>query len=350
MAENIREITEEEEVEYGTVAVVPLGEWDETRQYEVANLVTRDGSSFIAHLRPPVGTPPTDLNYWQVSAQGTSRATMDSLGTVRPDGATIEVNDEGTLSVKTATQTTPGIIKGSSGIKIDNDSAVDVNTTFEQATELANIIAGEAIASVLGKVSKAISATMSLDQNALLKNMLTNIDINDQQKVPTSAYIHTLTERIGMSADLNVGVNLTDAVNVLNQNLDNRIYYTKYAAALQAPNVNNTIYRLQVNGRNGDLNMYVSRDGGSEWHRHKTIDVQSGSASVRPVQDETVEFKVTFGREFNDIPQVVICPYTTGPQYNSISVGEVTKAGFTGYLYRNVIATTDMIIRWIAVA
>lgn len=207
-------------VNYGTIAVIPKGEWNAGTQYKVGNVVSFDGSSYIAHTRPPVGTLPTNTDYWQVSAQGASRATADSLGVVKPDGETLEVDSSGIMSAKTATQETAGIVKGSPGITIGEDGSLDVNTAFEQAAELANIIAGEAIAQVLGKVSKAIAATMDLDQNALLKNMLTNIDANDSTKVPTSAFIHTLYERIGMGTELAAGDNLTVAVNRLNNGLE----------------------------------------------------------------------------------------------------------------------------------
>jgi hypothetical protein len=71
---------------------------------------------------------------------------------------------------------------------------------------------------VLGKISKSTAVTMGLDQNALLKSMLTNIDTNDQNKIPTSAYIHKLTERIGIGEELATGANLTAAFNMLNSN------------------------------------------------------------------------------------------------------------------------------------
>jgi hypothetical protein len=51
-------------IEYGTIAIVPKGEYESGTQYEVANLVTRDGSSFLAHTKPPVGTLPTNTAYW----------------------------------------------------------------------------------------------------------------------------------------------------------------------------------------------------------------------------------------------------------------------------------------------
>ena len=205
-------------VEYGTIAVVPMGTWEDSKDYNVGNLVELDGSSYVAKVKPPAGTSPTDTAYWQVSAKGASKATADIAGVVKPDGVTTEVDANASLSVKKATQSTVGIVKGSNGIKVGAEGSIDVDTTFTQATDLANIIAGEAIASVLGKVSKAIATTMSLDQNALLKNMLTSIDGNSSEKVPTQAYIHTLVERIGMGIELTAGANLTEVANELSSN------------------------------------------------------------------------------------------------------------------------------------
>ena len=191
-------------VNYGQVAIVPKGVWNAETQYKVNNLVEYDGSSYVAKVQPPVGTLPTDTSYWQVSAAGTKKATADSLGTVMPDGTTTEIKEDGKLSAKTAQQNALGVVKGSDDITVGEDGNLTVNTMFEQATELANIIAGEAIKSVLGKVSKAIATTMSLDENALLKNMISGIDVNDGNKVPSSAYIHSLVERIGMGTALSL--------------------------------------------------------------------------------------------------------------------------------------------------
>lgn len=210
-------------VEYGTIAVVPMGTWENSKDYDVGNLVELDGSSYVAKVKPPAGMLPTDTAYWQISAKGASKATVDIAGVVKPDGVTTEVDANASLSVKKATQSTVGIVKGSDDIKVGADGSIDVDTTFTQATELANIIAGEAIASVLGKVSKAIAITMSLDQNALLKNMLTSIDGNSSEKVPTQAYIHTLVERIGMGTELTAGANLTEVANKLSSNLVSKL-------------------------------------------------------------------------------------------------------------------------------
>ena len=211
-------------VAYGHVAIVPKGIWNADTQYEVCQLVEYDGSSYVAKAQPPVGTLPTDTSYWQVSAAGTKKASSGSLGTVMPDGSTTEVNEEGKLSAKTAQQNALGVVKGSDDITVGEDGNLTVNTTFEQATEIANIIAGEAIKSVLGKVSKAIATTMSLDENALLKNMISGIDVNDGNKVPSSAYIHSLVERIGMGTALEGGFdNLTAGLNSVNNNLSKKL-------------------------------------------------------------------------------------------------------------------------------
>ena len=205
--------------EYGTIGIRPMGTYDPDTKYGLLNLVEYDGSSYVAHTNPPLGSLPTNTVYWQVSAQGTGKATASSVGTVKPDGTTTEVSTDGSMSVKTALQDALGLVKGSNGIKVGADGSIDVNTLFTQATELANLIAGEAIATALGKISKSIAVTIGLDQNALLKNMLTNMDADDSNKIPTSAYIHKLTERIGMGEELAIGANLTAAFNALNSNL-----------------------------------------------------------------------------------------------------------------------------------
>ena len=210
---------DETEVIYGTIGMLPAEEFDPVKQYDILNLVSFDGSSYVVHTKPPAGTLPTDLDYWQVSAQGTGKATANNVGTVKPDGTTTEVSTDGSISVKKAKQEALGLVKGSNGIKVGADGSIDVNTLFTQATDLANIIAGEAISLALGKIAKSIAVTMGLNENALLKSMLTNMDVNDSAKVNSAAYVHKLTERIGMGEELAIGANLTAGLNALNSNL-----------------------------------------------------------------------------------------------------------------------------------
>lgn len=203
----------------GKVAVTDGGNYSASTTYEKLTFVHYQGDAYMT-LKTVKGVTPTDdgVNY-KLFCKSAELATASKAGIVMPDGTTTTVNSSGKMSAKRATQSTPGIVKGSNSIKVGSDGAIDVNTTFTQAVNLANIITGEAIATILGKVSKAIATTMNLNQNALLKSMLTSIDSDDSSKIPTAAYIHTLVERIGMETQLTAGANLTEAANNLSSNL-----------------------------------------------------------------------------------------------------------------------------------
>lgn len=203
----------------GKIAVTDGGDYSASTTYEKLTFVHYQGDTYMT-LKTVKGVTPTDdgVNY-KLFCKSAELATASKAGIVMPDGTTTTVNSSGKMSAKQATQSTPGIVKGSNSIKVGSDGAIDVNTTFTQAANLANIITGEAIATILGKVSKAIATTMNLNQNALLKSMLTSIDVNDSSKIPTAAYIHTLVERIGMGTQLTAGANLTEAANNLSSNL-----------------------------------------------------------------------------------------------------------------------------------
>ena len=186
-----------------------------------------------------------------------------------PDGTTTEIKEDGKLSAKTAQQNALGVVKGSDDITVGEYGNLTVNTTFEQATELANIIAGEAIKSVLGKVSKAIATTMSLDENALLKNMISGIDVNDGNKVPSSAYIHSLVERIGMGTALEGGFdNLTAGLNSVNNNLSDgsvKSFFSPYgsneADLCNGYNSDNGSFYFNYRGALIPIKKYVFSDG-----------------------------------------------------------------------------------------
>ena len=215
----------------GKIAVTDGGNYSASTTYEKLTFVHYQGDAYMT-LKTVKGVTPTDdgVNYRRF-CKSAELATASKAGIVMPDGTTTTVDSSGYLSAKKATQSTTGIVKGSNSIKVGSDGAIDVNTTFTQAVNLANIITGEAIATILGKVSKAIATTMNLNQNALLKSMLTSIDSNDSSKIPTAAYIHTLVERIGMGTQLTAGANLTEAANNLNSNLASKITVMTYSKA-----------------------------------------------------------------------------------------------------------------------
>lgn len=204
----------------GKVVVTDGGTYSASVTYEKLTFVHYNNDAYLT-LKTVKGVTPADdgVNY-RLFCKSAATATTSKAGIVMPDGTTIGISN-GKITAKTATQTTVGVTKGSDDITVGKDGALSLNTKFEQATALANIVAGEALKVVLGKVSKAIATTMNLDENALLKNMISGIDVNDGNKVPSSAYIHTLVNRIGMGTELSGFDNLTAAVNSVNNNLSN---------------------------------------------------------------------------------------------------------------------------------
>lgn len=374
-------------VNYGQVAIVPKGVWNAEAQYKVNNLVEYDGSSYVAKVQPPVGTLPTDTSYWQVSAAGTKKATPDSLGTVMPDGTTTEIKEDGKLSAKTAQQNALGVVKGSDDIIVGEDGNLTVNTTFEQATEIANIIAGEAIKSVLGKVSKAIATTMSLDENALLKNMISGIDVNDGSKVPSSAYIHSLVERIGMGTALEGGFdNLTAGLNSVNNNLSNSgIPIVKKITDLYSIKASGFYYydagatNAPMSSRGG---MIVANYLSDSWISLNVVPYASSKIYTNTKYNNTwvgwtesatkddlpqvgltpgidcasntvTEFKVTFPKAFSKAPVVIATPISNTTGINGIpkyAVWNVTTTGFTIRIYNDDSGQRSPAFCWMAMA
>ena len=205
----------------GKVVVTDGGTYSATVTYEKLTFVHYNNDAYLT-LKTVKGVTPTDdgVNY-RLFCKSAVTATTSKAGIVMPDGTTIGISN-GKITAKTATQTTVGVTKGSNDITVGKDGELSLNTKFEQATALANIVAGEALKVVLGKVSKAIATTMNLDENALLKNMISGIDVNSGEKVPSSAFVHTLYERLGMGIDLSAGdaENVTQAVNALYSDLN----------------------------------------------------------------------------------------------------------------------------------
>lgn len=218
----------------GKVVVTDGGTYSASVTYEKLTFVHYNGDAYLT-LKTVKGVTPTDdgTNY-RLFCKSAVTATTSKAGIVMPDGSTISISN-GKISAKKATQSAVGVVKGSDDINVDSNGAITVNTEFTQATALANLIAGEAIKVVLGKVSKAIATTMNLDQNALLKNMVSGIDANDGNKIPSSAFVHTLYERLGMGTDLSAGdaKNVTQAVNSLYSDFFNKIDVTKISLLTQ---------------------------------------------------------------------------------------------------------------------
>lgn len=206
----------------GKVVITDVGNYSANVTYEKLTFVHHQGDAYMT-LKTVKGVTPTDdgINY-RLFCKSAELATASKAGIVLPDGTTTSVDSSGKISAKKATTSAAGIVKpASTDFTVASDGTQKIKTSFTQATALANIVANEAWLTMLGKISKAIESLMDLSTKALMKAAMSGIDANDSNKVPTSAFVHTLVERIGMGADLGYGfANLTAGLNSVKKGLD----------------------------------------------------------------------------------------------------------------------------------
>ncbi len=140
-------------VDYGAVALIPVGEYSASRQYHANELVGYQGSSYIALQNPPVGTLPTNTTYFMLHTEGTSIATASTPGTVKPDGTSTVVDASGAMSVK------PSIVQ------TIQDTAV---LAAESASKIGNVPTGKTLQSQIDGLEPRVSSS----EQALTVNLL----------------------------------------------------------------------------------------------------------------------------------------------------------------------------------
>ena len=93
----------------GKIAIVPAGEYDSARMYSRLSCVRHNGKVFLSKKETLGHEPIQDDEWWMymISAAAsedyvmkTDIATIGSLGIVKPDGQSIVVDGNGTLSAK----------------------------------------------------------------------------------------------------------------------------------------------------------------------------------------------------------------------------------------------------------
>lgn len=129
-------------VDYGAVALIPVGEYSASRQYHANELVGYQGSSYVALQNPPVGTLPTNTTYFMLHTEGTSIATASTPGTVKPDGTSTVVDASGAMSVK------PSIVE-----TIQNTAEL----ADESAAKIGNVPTGKTLQSQLNAAAQSIA-------------------------------------------------------------------------------------------------------------------------------------------------------------------------------------------------
>lgn len=85
----------------GRVAIVPKGDWSADATYKRLDAVTHNNTLYFAKKEVPAGTATSNTEYWSKSIVGGAGAiaTTEDAGIVKPDGKSMSVDENGTLSI-----------------------------------------------------------------------------------------------------------------------------------------------------------------------------------------------------------------------------------------------------------
>lgn len=85
----------------GRVAIVPKGDWSAEATYKRLDAVTYNNTLYFAKKEVPAGTATSNAEYWSKSIVGGvgAIATTEDAGVVKPDGKSMSVDENGTLSI-----------------------------------------------------------------------------------------------------------------------------------------------------------------------------------------------------------------------------------------------------------
>lgn len=83
----------------GRVLIIPKGAWSNLETYEMLDLVSLDGVSYIGRKQSVGVNPSTDtqMQYWQPFGTAAEIATTEQAGLVMPDGTTITIDENGLI-------------------------------------------------------------------------------------------------------------------------------------------------------------------------------------------------------------------------------------------------------------
>ena len=164
------------------------------------------------------------------AATGAVIATTTQLGVVKPDGTTIGVEEDGTIK---------SIIKAASLLITDNQELV-VEKQGEVAQETTTQALIDAIADKVANQLVTNTALTSQLANYVTKTMMSNAQVNDQNKVPTSALAYLMNQQITENENAITQLN-SDKVD------SNKFIFASTTKIRFGLSPNNTTFRFYVN-------------------------------------------------------------------------------------------------------
>ena len=176
----------------GRVAIVPKGDWSADVTYKRLDAVTYNNTLYFAKKEVPAGTATSNTEYWSKSIVGGAGAiaTTEDAGIVKPDGKSMSVDENGTLSIN-LDGTTITLDEAKNVIKLADTLKDAINGAFPAANVANNQIttvegfaldARQANPNIDGSLAKQISdLNGSLEKLNDFTDILSNDNLNDSK-------------------------------------------------------------------------------------------------------------------------------------------------------------------------
>jgi hypothetical protein len=128
----------------GSTGIPWKGDWLNTTQYHIHDAVAYQGSSYIAHKEPPVGTVPTNPSYWIIMNKAADRAALDIINTVAASASALGTLGSFLLGIARFVAMQKEIATVASAAEVADGKAVAAQTTANTADTTANRAGGKA--------------------------------------------------------------------------------------------------------------------------------------------------------------------------------------------------------------
>jgi len=158
--------------EAGTILILAKGDYDANVTYDILNLVNHNGLSWLAK-KASTGIEPSDANaeYWHPFGTAVNIATKDAAGTVRPDGETITIDENGVISAVGGT---------AEKVTYENESVADVTNVKEALDGIFDgTIQVRDSANLGGKGASEYALSQQIKDNSLWNELTTGFDLNN---------------------------------------------------------------------------------------------------------------------------------------------------------------------------
>lgn len=170
----------------GRVAIVPKGDWNANVEYERLNAVAYNNTLYLAKKAVPIGTMPTDTEYYM-------KCIVGGAGAI-------------------ATTEDAGIVKAGEDINVDENGEMSLKTDFTEQEELAELTGDEDRKTLFGKVAKLITDFIAH------KTLKATPSVFGHVKISNSAAITTEGEYALDAVEKNASVEGTLAYQIAQQN------------------------------------------------------------------------------------------------------------------------------------